>query len=200
MRSFSESRPQIRWLEADIETVDLSPQLFDLVLSVRTFHYIEHYGSLVSRIYNWIAPGGTLVFSVEHPLKYANSQGEWIVDGTGNAAWPVDSYLLPGPRVEEGNGVTLVKWHRTVSHYINELIQAGFVIRAVLEPDYTELGWHEQQTAAERNRRRPNLLIIRADKSAEMGNQEDASSANNGLERRLSEVTPENLYPEVKWD
>jgi SAM-dependent methyltransferase len=165
MRSFSESHPQIRWLEADIETVDLNPQLFDLVLSVRTFHYIEHYAEVASRMYDWIVPGGTIVFSVEHPLKYANSQGEWIVDEEGNAtAWPVDAYLQPGPRVEEGNGVRLVKWHRPLSMYVNELIRVGFKIRAVVEPDFTDLGWREQLAAAESNRRRPNLLVIRADR------------------------------------
>ncbi len=167
MRTFFEAHPQIRWLEADIEQVDLNPERFDFVLSVRTFHYIEHYAKLALRMYDWIVPGGTLVFSVEHPLKYANSDGEWIVDKEGNAtAWPVDAYLQPGPRVEEGNGVRLVKWHRPLSVYVNELIRVGFVVRAVVEPDFVELGWHEQPTAAERNRRRPNLLVIRADKAS----------------------------------
>ncbi len=169
MRTFFETHPQVRWLEADIETVDLSAERFDCILSVRAFHYIERYDQLASRMYRWIVPGGSLVFSVEHPLKYANSQGEWIVDGEGNAtAWPVDAYLQPAPRIEEGNGVRLVKWHRPLSSYVNELIRAGFVIRAVVEPDFTELGWREQPTAAERNRRRPNLLVIRADKGTEV--------------------------------
>jgi len=165
MRAFSEAHPRIRWREADIEALDLPPGRFDLILSVRTFHYIERYAELASRMYDWLVAGGSLVFSVEHPLKYANSQGEWIFDGEGHeTAWPVDAYLQAGPRVEEAHGVRLVKWHRPLSFYVNELIRAGFVIRAVVEPDFTELGWREEPAAAERNRRRPNLLVLQADK------------------------------------
>nr|WP_243239550.1 methyltransferase domain-containing protein [Sulfobacillus harzensis] len=148
----------------------MSPASFDCILSVRVFHYLEHFPDLASRLYQWLAPGGSLIFSVEHPLKYANSRGDWIVDAEGNAsAWPIDSYLKPGPRPEERMGVHLVKWHRPISAYITPLIEAGFLIKAVMEPDFTDEGWRDQPAAAEGNRRRPNILVIRADKEMSTG-------------------------------
>ena len=111
--------------------------------------------------------GRCLVFSVEHPLKYANSGGSWLSDDDGNAlAWPVDCYLQEGPRVEEKNGLTWTKWHRTIAMYVEGLVAGGLQLTALKEPGATNEGWRLQPAIAEGNRRRPNVLVLRGDKPA----------------------------------
>ncbi len=157
--------PRIRWIQADMQTVQYPDACFDCVVSGLAFHYVEDYPGLMMRIARWLKPGGCLVFTVEHPLKYANTQGTWLTDEDGNTlAWPIDCYLDTGPRVEERNGLTWTKWHRTIGGYVEGVLLSGLKLTALLEPGASEEGWRVQRAIAEGNRRRPNVLVVRADK------------------------------------
>lgn len=165
MQEFSVSDPRIRWVAARMEQVSFEPGGVDCVVSIRAFHYVKSCGLVFGHIYQWLRPGGSLVFSVEHPLKTANRSGTWILDDADQpSAWPIDAYLDEGPRPEERDGITLTKWHRPVSFYVQKLVEIGFLVRAVLEPDITDEGRHQRPDAAEELRRRPPVLIVRADK------------------------------------
>lgn len=167
MLAHAPHHPRIQWIQADMETVQYPAASFDCVVSGLALHYIDDYVGLVTQIHRWLTPGGCLVFSVEHPLKYANSGGSWLSDGDGNAlAWPVDCYLQEGPRVEEKNGLTWTKWHRTIAMYVGGLLAAGLQLTALKEPGATDEGWRLQPAIAEGNRRRPNVLVVRGDKAA----------------------------------
>lgn len=165
MREFSVPDPRIHWVAALMEQVSFESGSVDCVVSIRAFQYVESSDLVFTHIYQWLRSGGSLVFSVEHPLKYANRTGMWIRDDAGRPfAWPIDAYLDEGPRPEERDGITLTKWHRPVSFYVQKLIDIGFCVRAVLEPDITDEGRHQRPDAAEELRCRPAVLIVRADK------------------------------------
>lgn len=167
MQQYAVPHSAVRWLNRDIESLELDSERFDCIVSLRTLHYIRSYPDLAQRLYRWLAPNGALILSVEHPIMSANTQDGWLTREAASVdrAWPIDDYLSVGSRVRrqrDGLGVTI--WHRPVSAYIMPLIESGFTIRALLEPQYNVTGQREQPAAAEDNRRRPNLLVVRADK------------------------------------
>ena len=64
------------------------------------------------RIASVLTGNGSLVFSVEHPLRYANSTNQWVkLSHTDLPAWPIDSYLATGRREERHGTLAWTKWH-----------------------------------------------------------------------------------------
>jgi len=153
--------PAITYTRADMEQLELPPKTFDVVYSALALHYVENLSALLSQSYRSLAPGGILVFSVEHPIFTAPSQPRWSLDAAGRKTWPVDRYLDEGPRSTDWLAKGVVKQHRTLGTYINMLVGAGFVISHV-----EEWGPTEDQIAAEPNwsdeRQRPPFLIMAA--------------------------------------
>ena len=106
---------------------------FDLVFSALTFHYVKAFDTLLAKIFAALRPGGSLVFSAEHPIFTATARQEWTVDAGGGRCWPVSGYQHEGDRVSNWLAEGVVKQHRKLSTYVNALIAAGFVITHVDE-------------------------------------------------------------------
>ena len=153
--------PAITYTRADMEQLELPPKTFDVVYSALALHYVENLSALLSQSYRSLAPGGILVFSVEHPIFTAPSQPRWSLDAAGRKTWPVDRYLDEGPRSTDWLARGVIKQHRTLATYINMLIGVGFILSHV-----EEWGPTEEQIAAEPNwadeRRRPPFLLVAA--------------------------------------
>jgi ubiquinone/menaquinone biosynthesis C-methylase UbiE len=153
--------PAITYTRADMEQLELPPKTFDVVYSALALHYVENLSALLSQSYRSLAPGGILVFSVEHPIFTAPSQPRWSLDAAGRKTWPVDRYLDQGPRSTDWLAKSVIKQHRTLGTYINTLIGIGFAISRV-----EEWGPTEEQIAAEPNwadeRQRPPFLLVAA--------------------------------------
>jgi len=60
----------------------------------------------------------------------------------------------------------VVKYHRTVESYVNGLLQAGFRLRALLEPQPRPGPGSEAVPGLERHARRPPFLLLAADLEA----------------------------------
>lgn len=123
----------ITYERADMERLDLPGSSFDLAYSSLAVHYIEDAARLFSTIHRALVPGGPFVFSTEHPIYTAPTRPGWSSDGEGRKTWPVDRYLVEGPRITEWLVKGVVKHHRTIGTTLNLLIQAGFTIRRVEE-------------------------------------------------------------------
>jgi len=153
--------PAIAYTRADMERLELPPASFDLVYSSLALHYVENLDRLISIVHRSLAPSGSLVFSVEHPIFTAPSEPGWSTNAAGRKTWPVDSYLEEGPRTTDWLAKGVIKRHRTLGSYVNMLIRAGFVIRHV-----EEWGPTQEQIAAKPNwadeRQRPPFLLIAA--------------------------------------
>ena len=153
--------PAITYTRADMEQLELPPKTFDVVYSALALHYVENLSALLSQSYRSLAPGGILVFSVEHPIFTAPSQPRWSLDAAGRKTWPVDRYLDEGPRSTDWLAKGVIKQHRTLGTYINMLIGIGFAVSHV-----EEWGPTEEQIAAEPNwadeRQRPPFLLVAA--------------------------------------
>jgi 2-polyprenyl-3-methyl-5-hydroxy-6-metoxy-1,4-benzoquinol methylase len=137
---------------------------FDLVVSSLALHYVEDYQGLLARIAGWLAPGGVLVYSTEHPLYTARLPGEgWVRDAAGTR-WAVDRYADEGPRDESWFVPGVRKVHRTFATLVNGLVDAGLVVERVLEP-VPSAEWLREHPAMNDERRRPMFLLVRARKS-----------------------------------
>jgi ubiquinone/menaquinone biosynthesis C-methylase UbiE len=151
-KAMARPHPKIEYLRSAAEDLELPDASFDLVVSSLMFHYVEDLHDLLTRVRRWLAPGGMLVFSTEHPMFTAAHglfDDRWSRDADGNQeAWKVDGYLDEGKRVSKWFVDGVVRYHRTVSTLINTLIDTGFRITRALEPHAPE----------EEERRNPELL------------------------------------------
>jgi len=58
---------------------------------------VKNLGGLTSKVRRALVSGGSLVFSVEHPIYTAPSNPKWRT-ASGRKFWPVEGYLEEGPR------------------------------------------------------------------------------------------------------
>jgi ubiquinone/menaquinone biosynthesis C-methylase UbiE len=152
--------PAIEYEHSDLETIVLPIAKYNLAISSLALHYVEHLPAIFAQVFKALTPGGTFVFSVEHPMYTSPTNPEWNRE---ERAQPVDDYLREGPRCTNWLTEGVIKQHHTFATYINLLIEAGFVVGYVIEwgpnKEQAEKSW---QLADHRNR--PRFLIIKASK------------------------------------
>jgi SAM-dependent methyltransferase len=159
------AHPRVTYSRAAIEEIAFPPARFDLVVSVLAFHYVDDYAGLVRRIAAWLAPGGVVVYSTEHPVYTARMPGDgWALDDKGRrTGWGVDRYADEGAREETWFVPGVLKVHRMFATLLNGLLDAGLVIQRVVEPMPSEQ-WLRDHPQALDERRRPMFLLVRARK------------------------------------
>ncbi len=154
--------PKILFRRSSAEELQLPASSLDLVVSSLMFHYIEDLSDLLGRVRRWLANGGVLVFSMEHPITTAG-QGlltGWERDPSGQKlAWRVGNYASEGKRVSRWIVDGVVKYHRTTATVLNLLIDSDFQIRKVLEPHAVESAESERPELLEERMRPPFLLV-----------------------------------------
>jgi SAM-dependent methyltransferase len=152
--------PAITYERSDLEALSLPEGGFDLAYSSLAFHYVEDAARLYAQIWRGLVRGGCLVFSTEHPIYMAPIHPAWLTRD-GVKTWPVDGYLLEGPRSTDWLGARVVKHHRTIGTTLNLLIQAGFTIEHVEEfrPTPEQIAARPELAAEVQ---RPMFLIVRA--------------------------------------
>lgn len=127
--------PPVEYQRMAMEDITFEPNTFDVALSSLAFHYTPNFGDVCKRISHCLTPGGDFVFSVEHPVFTAYGNQDWIYDNTGNRDhWPVDRYFLEGQRDAVFLGEPVTKFHKTLTTYLNTLLQTGFAITSIVEP------------------------------------------------------------------
>ncbi|WP_433632371.1 class I SAM-dependent methyltransferase [Chryseobacterium cucumeris] len=154
------SLPGIQYERIALEEVDYPAEKFDIILSSLTLHYVESFDSIAQNIYKWLTPGGSFVFSVEHPVFTAEGGQDWIYDKNGEKiCWPVDRYFIEGKRNTTFLGENVIKYHRTLTSYLNTLLKHGFTLKEVIEPEPGQEMLKEIPEMKE-ELRRPMMLLI----------------------------------------
>jgi SAM-dependent methyltransferase len=125
--------PGIIYRRGDIARLDLPAASFDLVYSSLALHYIEDFGAVCATIRRLLAAEGRFIFSVEHPIYTAPRTPDWQTDATGATIWPLNDYLREGPRVTNWITAGVVKQHRTMTTYVNSLLDEGFRLTRLVE-------------------------------------------------------------------
>ena len=149
------SDPAIAYRRVDLDTIELPAERYDLVFSSLVVHYVADINRLFAQIARTLRPGGTVVFSVEHPIFSAAAMQQVIELDDGSSIWPIHDYLIEGARRTSWMVDGVEKQHRTQATYLNALIDAGLVIDRVV--DWGELEGDE--------RHRPWFLLVRAHKA-----------------------------------
>jgi SAM-dependent methyltransferase len=134
--------PAIVYVRTDLERLELPAVGFDLAYSSLALHYVEDLARLLTRVHAALAPGGALVFSVEHPLCTA-----------------LGNYLDEGPRATDWLVAGVIKQHRTIATYVDLLLRAGFALAHLDEwgPSPEQIASHPEWA---NERQRPPFLLV----------------------------------------
>lgn len=154
----------IQYLCMPIEEIDFPENSFDIIISSLALHYIQSFEEVLNRISKCISKGGKLVFSVEHPIFTAQGPQDWYYDAEGKILhWPVDHYFIESVRNTIFLGEEVIKYHRTLTTYLNTILKGGFEITDIVEPKPQE---NLLSTIPEMldELRRPMMLLVAATK------------------------------------
>ncbi|MFY1069256.1 class I SAM-dependent methyltransferase [Enterococcus sp. AD013-P3] len=155
--------PKIDYRQGDILEAAFPADTFDIVFSSLAFHYLPDWTAMVKRVASYLKSGGTFLFSVEHPVFTAAGNQQWAYDEQGEIRhFPVDRYFYEGVRQADFLGETVEKYHRTLTTYVETLLQNGFSIEHLVEPTPPEDLLSVPGMVDEL--RRPMMLIISAKK------------------------------------
>ncbi|TMV46063.1 class I SAM-dependent methyltransferase [Paenibacillus mesophilus] len=154
--------PAIEYRILAIEDMHFDAAEFDVAISSLALHYVERFDIVCQKVHQCLAPGGAFVLSFEHPVFTALAAQDWHYGPNGERLhWPVDRYQDEGPREARFLDNDVVKYHRTVATHINALIDAGFRIASISEPQPSPelLDKHPEMRD---ETRRPIFLLISA--------------------------------------
>ena len=147
-----------------LEDVAYPSEQFDIILSSLTLHYVESFDKIVQNIHQWLTSGGHFIFSVEHPVFTAEGSQDWNYDKNGEKTdWPVDRYFIEGKRNTTFLGENVIKYHRTLTTYLNTLLKHGFKIKEIIEPEPSP-EMLKEIPEMKNELRRPMMLLIAVEK------------------------------------
>ncbi len=123
-----------RVVQADAQRLPFRDSSFDVVMSAfGGIPFVADSAGTMREIARVLRPGGRLVFSATHPVRWA------FPDDPGPGGLTVQqSYFDRTPYVEtDDTGVaTYVEHHRTLGDRIRELVAAGLVLEDLIEPEW----------------------------------------------------------------
>lgn len=155
----------IKYIQMPIEDINFPTDSFDVVISSLAFHYIENFTDIVKNVSSCLKSGGNFVFSVEHPVFTSYGTQDWFYSENGDILhFPVDNYYLEGKRTANFLGEEVIKYHKTLTTYLNSLIKCGFSIIGIVEPAPTAQMISEVPEMKD-ELRRPMMLIVSARKN-----------------------------------
>ncbi|MFR7591735.1 MAG: class I SAM-dependent methyltransferase [Longibaculum sp.] len=146
-----------------MEDLEFKDEQFDIILSSLAFHYVQDYNDLIQKIVKWLKPTGKLIFSVEHPVFTAYGTQDWFYNETGDILhFPVDNYYYEGQRDAIFLGEHVIKYHRTLTTYLNTLLCNGLTITHIVEPQPPQ---HMMDIPGMKDEmRRPMMLLVSCQK------------------------------------
>jgi len=124
--------PQCVFEYADIEKPLVYPDnKYDIVFCNQVLMDIENLDKIIHEIYRITKHNGLFYMSIVHPAFY---DGEWGKDETGFRKNKImERYLSEYFFYNEHWGKTK-HFHRTISKYLNTIIDSGFILTSINEP------------------------------------------------------------------
>lgn len=158
------AHPAITYRREAFEDSSFADDSFDIIICSLMIHYLESFEAYMDCVYRWLKPGGILVFTVEHPVFTAHGTQDWFYNENGDIRhFPVDRYFEEGKRDAVFLGEHVIKYHRTLTSYLDGLLVKGFELLRITEPKPSERLLKEVP-GMEDELRRPMMLIVSARK------------------------------------
>jgi len=124
----------VRTVAADAVAIPFKDETFDIACSAfGALPFVADAESALKEIARTLKPGGLLVFSVTHPIRWSMPD-----DPTPAGLRITQSYFDRTPYVEvDGQGTPVyAEHHRTTGDWIRALTGAGLVVDDLLEPEW----------------------------------------------------------------
>ncbi|EOI06809.1 hypothetical protein UAY_00151 [Enterococcus moraviensis ATCC BAA-383] len=155
---------KINYLLMGMEEIDGLNETFDIVISSLALHYVASFDEIAKKVNHCLSPDGDFIFSAEHPIFTAQGTEDWIYNEQGLPLyWPVDRYFDESIRETTFLGETVMKYHKTVTTYLNGLLTNGFQLTRFVEP-MPDPKMLEASAQMRDELRRPMMLLISAKK------------------------------------
>lgn len=154
----------IELLQRDMTDLNPIPSVSqDIVFSAYAFQYIEHLSRCFEEVYRVLKPHGLFVWSVGHPFA------ELVVaDPQTDTLTVTRSYFETGVYIEGADTeCPFAGVDHTVSDYFNLLVDVGFVVERMLEPDTRVCGVGDPQHLPNQEKvlaKVPGVIIFKARK------------------------------------
>jgi 2-polyprenyl-3-methyl-5-hydroxy-6-metoxy-1,4-benzoquinol methylase len=157
------AHPRVSYVQAAMDELALRPGRLDIAVSCLALMMSRDPAGLLARLHDWLRPGGRLVCSFVHPCRQAPRVASvWTRAADGRYLARLDDYFAEGERPYQlVEGVAAVQQHRTLATLVNSVLDAGFVIDALDEPQASD----EQATLdlrLELSRHAPMVLVVQA--------------------------------------
>jgi ubiquinone/menaquinone biosynthesis C-methylase UbiE len=135
----------VRYLLASGVELPFQDESFDFVIAIMSLMDMPEHEEAVHEIYRVLKPGGFLQFSITHPC-FQTPGWEWLLDETGRRVAMVcrDYFEPPEDEIEEWifgaatqQGLRKFRipvFRRTLSSWLNLLINTGFALERLEEP------------------------------------------------------------------
>ncbi len=123
-------------VQADACALPLADESVDLACSAYgAVPFVDHPERVMAEVARVLRPGGRWVFSVTHPIRWAfpDDPGPGGLTATRN-------YFDRSPYLErdEAGAICYAEHHRTLGDRIRDIVNAGLVLDALIEPEWPD--------------------------------------------------------------
>ena len=166
--SAEEAGVELRLQQGGVERLPEYPGgHFDIVLFPMMLEYVDDIAGAFREAHRLLRPDGFVAISLVHPMrsfsvKHETENGEELRIVSGYLERGVIEWSMWIMVDEEGNGIPCRSHRRTVEDYVEALVEAGFLIEELREPDASPEGWALNAPGCRENYHCPNFLLLKA--------------------------------------
>lgn len=130
---------KISFIKADIAKIKFNKnEKFDIAFSVFAMQFVENLGECFRNINILLKAGGRLVFSLDHPF-YSIVSNDCMLEGSyydvGRSGIIETNDVFGGKTSHDASEEKFYFYKRKISDMFNELINAGFEVKKIVEPN-----------------------------------------------------------------
>ena len=125
------------YIQASAADLPFHKRVFDGAVACLVFEHILELRQVIEEVHRVLRQGGKFILVLNHPVMQTPGSG-FIHDHATEPPtkyWRIADYLIETTHFEEVEKEIFLPYeHRSISSYINTLIDAGFIIQRLYEP------------------------------------------------------------------